>query len=115
MAHTHSASHKTVWILHMTTLASNLIRAKNGSDRSCIKLPTGHTASIARVGDMYLPNNLALTDVLVVPDFKFNLMSISKLSKDNDCVVLFHPGLCLIQGLTTTEIKGIGKERGRLY
>ena len=46
---------------------------------------------------MHLSNGLILRDTLVVPDFKYNLLSVSKLCKDDACIVIFHDEICLIQ------------------
>lgn len=42
-------------------------------------------------------NNLALNDVLIVPHIKKNLLSISKLTKDKDCCVIFTTDQFLIK------------------
>uniref|UniRef100_A0A3Q7GRS6 Uncharacterized protein n=1 Tax=Solanum lycopersicum TaxID=4081 RepID=A0A3Q7GRS6_SOLLC len=56
-----------------------------------------------------------LQDVLFVPEFHYNLLSISKVTKDFNCFVSFYPGFCLFQDLSTGELKGIGKEDDGLY
>lgn len=56
-----------------------------------------------------------LQDVLFVPEFHYNLLSILKVTKDFNCFVTFYPGFCLFQDLSTGKLKGIGKEDDGLY
>ncbi|XP_070011051.1 uncharacterized protein [Nicotiana sylvestris] len=56
-----------------------------------------------------------LENVLYVPDFKFNLMFVSKLTRDIQCGALFLPKLCGFQDLYSGRVKGIGKKTGGLY
>ena len=80
-----------------------------------INLPDGSLAQITHKGHVSLANKLVLRNTLCVPSFKFNLLSISKLTVDNNCLVLFYPRFCLIQDCATRKLKGIGKQRGGLY
>ena len=80
-----------------------------------IKLPDGNTSVISHVGKVNLKNGLSLKDVLVVPSFKFSLLSVSKLTEDDQCVVSFYPKFCVVQDLTTKKVKGLGKKRAGLY
>jgi len=54
-------------------------------------------------------------DVLLVPDFKFNMLSVSKATKQLSCFVSFYPDFCVFQDLHSGKVKGIGKEKGGLY
>lgn len=56
-----------------------------------------------------------LKNVLHVPDFKFNLMSVSKLTRDLSCAAIFLPELCMFQDLYNGRVKGIDKEDEGLY
>jgi len=109
------------WILdtgatdHMTPSNSKLHTCKLTQERSHIKLPNGNTASIAAIGNIRLAHDLVLNDTLLVPKFKFNLLSVSKLTRDNNCVAIFYPQVCLIQDCATKTLKAIGKEAGGLY
>ncbi|GKG28061.1 hypothetical protein Tco_0406388, partial [Tanacetum coccineum] len=51
-------------------------------NKQVINLPNGHTSVISKVGDMVLENKIELKNVLIVPSFKFKLLSVSKLTKD---------------------------------
>jgi len=80
-----------------------------------INFPAGSLAQIPHKGQVHLPNSLVLRNTLCVPSFRFNLLSISKLTEDNNCVVLFYPKFCLIQDFATEKLKGLGIQRGGLY
>ena len=56
-----------------------------------------------------------LENVLFIPDFKYNLLSVSKITRELNCFVSFYPGFCLFQDLTSGTLKGIGKESDGLY
>lgn len=62
-----------------------------------------------------LKNGLVLKDVLYVPAFNHNLLSIHKLAQDNDCEIQFSPEKCIIKTAATVEIRGIGLLRNGLY
>ena len=81
----------------------------------CIKLPNGNQLPTDQVGDVQLSNDLVLHNTLVVPDFKYNLMSVSKLCKDNKCLAVFGEDLCLLQDCAIRQLKGIGECRDGLY
>jgi len=109
------------WILdtgatdHMTPVYKNLVQAKECIDSVHINLPDGSSAHITHKGQVHLANHLVLQNTLCVPSFRFNLLSISKLTEDNHCIVLFYPKFCLIQDCVTGKLKGLGRQQGGLY
>ena len=50
-----------------------------------------------------------------IPDFKYNLRLVSKLTRELSCFVSFYPDFCLFQDLSTGKVKGIGREKDGLY
>ncbi|KAK4397151.1 Retrovirus-related Pol polyprotein from transposon RE2 [Sesamum angolense] len=56
-------------------LLTNLIDSPNTS----IHLPDGHIQNVSHTGDAHLHHNLTLTNIFLVPRFKYNLLSIPKL------------------------------------
>ena len=54
-------------------------------------------------------------NVLCVPAFKFNLLSVSKLTKELNCCVSFFPTCCVFQDLSSGKVKGIGDIEDGLY
>lgn len=66
--------------------------AYSGNER--VMVGNGQSLSISHIGSVspsYPPNSLLLSNVLVVPGLKKNLISISQLMKDNNCCVSFSP------------------------
>lgn len=72
---------------HTTSLPNCLVKSKSNDDNFCIKLSNGTQVPINHIGDVQLCNDLILK---VVPAFKYNLLPVSKLCKDNNCVAIFH-------------------------
>jgi len=90
---------------HMTSLSSCLSKMRENGNNCCIKLPNGDQVFVAQIGDVHLSNDLTLVDTLVVPEFHYNLMSVSKLCRDSKCLAIFGDTYCLLQDYV------IGKER----
>ncbi|KAG8495219.1 hypothetical protein CXB51_012817 [Gossypium anomalum] len=82
---------------------------------SCVRLPTGSSSPITHTGSCTISPDLKLADVLYIPDFRYNLLSISKLTKDLHCFVSFYPHFCIFQDLSSGKMKGIGREQDGLY
>jgi len=115
MVYSCAATKSSAWILdpdatdHMTPVSSTLINHKVQCVKQQIKLLNGTMVDVEMVGDVRLLSDFQLTDVLVVPDFHFNLISVTKLTRDNNCVALFHLEFCIIQDCATRKIKGLRK------
>ncbi|KAK6786614.1 hypothetical protein RDI58_015139 [Solanum bulbocastanum] len=56
-----------------------------------------------------------MKDVLFVPDFQYNLLPVSKLTRVLYCFVSFYSRFCLFQDFSTGKLKGISKEHDGLY
>lgn len=118
---TNVASH--CWIVdsgasHHITTNEHLLRNSKctaGSHQDKVNLPTGDKASITHIGETCLFNNEVIKNVLCVPDFKFNLLSVSQLTRELSCFVSFYPEFCIFQDLYSGRVKGIGREEGSLY
>lgn len=80
----------------MTASLNNLLNVRKAPPNFSIKLPTGGTTLITHIGDIRLENGLKMMNVLYVPDFNHNLLSIHKLAKDNNCDIMFYPDRCMI-------------------
>ena len=59
--------------------------------------------------------SIPLTSVLSLPNFSFNLISVSKLTRALKCYISLFPDFCLFQDLMTKQIIGRGRESGGLY
>ncbi|KAL2897435.1 Retrovirus-related Pol polyprotein from transposon RE2 [Bienertia sinuspersici] len=121
IAYCNAVFQSNTWILdsgasdHMISEKSELMNMKEVKNYPTIKLPNGKYAEITHVGDIRLNNMMTLKRVVYVPDFKQNLLSINKLSNDENLKVLFYPDFCVIQDLHSKKIKGLGRVHNGLY
>lgn len=80
-----------------------------------VYLPNGQTTKVQHISTVKNFDNCTLSNVLHMPLFEYNLLSVSKLTKKLQCCVSFYPHFCLFQDLCTGRVKGIGKEKEGLY
>ena len=80
-----------------------------------VLLPSGEKANIVAKGSLSLNFVYYLRDVLCVPTFKVDLMSVSRLTRGLDCLVTFFTHWCVLQDLATRRMIGLGKQRDGLY
>ena len=64
-----------------------------------VNLPNGDPALVTHVGTVHISSTLVLKDVLCVPSFGFNLISVSKLNKILFFCLIFLGNCCFIQDL----------------
>lgn len=124
--HTHTPISKVEdlkWIVdcgatnHMSSSLSNLTNVKlvKSDQNRKVHLPNGEVALVSHIGSCRLIDTGELKDVLFVPDFQYNLLSVSKLTRELHCFVSFYHGFILVQDLSIGKMKGIGKEHDVLY
>jgi len=82
---------------------------------SKVKLPNGKFALVTHIGTVKISAHLTLTNVLCVPSFSFNLLSVSKLVKTFNFCFIFFANHCFIQNLTTWMTIGVGREANGLF
>ncbi|CAM8966871.1 unnamed protein product [Rhodiola kirilowii] len=80
-----------------------------------VTLPNGECFEIRNKGDCYLQNGVILYDVLLVPEFQVNLISVYRLVADLRCQVLFTDDNCIVQDHQGRMILRTGKPVGALY
>jgi len=97
----------------LASLATN--NAAPGDSTSKVHLPNGNTVAVSHIGSTCILANQTISNVLHLPDFQVNLVSVSKLTKELKCMVAFFPDFCVFQDLYTGQVKGIGKEDHGLY
>ncbi|KAL0345251.1 UNVERIFIED_CONTAM: hypothetical protein Sradi_4356400 [Sesamum radiatum] len=85
------------------------------SQPTLVYLPDGTTQSVTHKGSVSLHPDLTLIDVLHVPQFQYNLLSVSKLCLHSSIEVKFYSSHCLLQDLETKRIIAIGKLHKNLY
>ncbi|XP_073121790.1 uncharacterized protein [Henckelia pumila] len=111
----------SVWIMdsgatdHMTgssQLFSSYIPCA-GNQR--VKIVDGSLASVAGKGTVVISPFLTLKNVLHVPPLSYNLLSISKLTFDLKCRVIFLSSHCEFQDLASGTMIGNARQDGGLY
>ncbi|XP_076904346.1 uncharacterized protein LOC143559751 [Bidens hawaiensis] len=80
-----------------------------------VTIPNGASIPVEGRGDCTLSNGMTIKNVLHVPDFKCNLLTVSKISNDLQCVVTFFPSFCVMQDLHSKALIGAGECLKGLY
>jgi hypothetical protein len=80
-----------------------------------VHLPDGSHIKTLSVGNAQVNQHLCIKNVLHIPSFQVNLLSISKLTRDLNCIITFHSNFCILQDLNTMKMIGPGKEHNDLY
>ncbi|KAJ0009985.1 hypothetical protein Pint_33329 [Pistacia integerrima] len=84
----------TEHIIHTSSLfTQNIVEV-----RSHVELPNGSAVLVTHIGSIRLSDTLVLTNVLCVPSFSFNLLSVSQLTMKQHCTLTFSSIFCHIQG-----------------
>ncbi|GJZ02653.1 putative RNA-directed DNA polymerase [Tanacetum coccineum] len=83
--------------------------------KSSVGHPNGTMAKIITIGSLRLTENVVLFDVLVIPKYTVNLLSVNKMIKDSKYFMSFDKSECYIQDLKLEKIMGTGSESGGLY
>lgn len=78
-------------------------------------LPNHEYIEVKFCGDVRLSSSLVLLDVLYIPEFKFNLLSVSSFIANTLVVISFYHDSFLIQELKTRKMIGKGKLIEGLY
>ena len=80
-----------------------------------VSLPNDTFVLATHLGDIQLTNNIVLNDVLCIPSFSFNLISVKRLTESLTCCLVFINDTCFIQDLSTWTTIGIAEVRSGLY
>jgi len=62
-----------------------------------------------------LDTNIVLKRVLFVPEFRFNLLSVTKLLTDQSLCIHIYPIECIFQDLITNKVVAVAQEHNGLY
>ncbi|XP_019237758.1 PREDICTED: uncharacterized protein LOC109217915 [Nicotiana attenuata] len=105
------ASNHMVSSLNLLSSIIQIPEPKTSSDH----LPNGNSTKITHTGSCNLFNSETIHNVLYVPEVKYNLLSISKYTKELNSVVHFYLDFCIFQDLSSGMVKGISRLKGDLY
>ncbi|XP_059315623.1 uncharacterized protein LOC132066310 [Lycium ferocissimum] len=79
----------------------NRLNALTDISKSKVHLPTGEQVTITKTGDACVFKNKVLQDVLYIPEFKYNMFSVAKITKELNCFAALYPDFCVFQELFT--------------
>jgi len=99
---------------HITPNLEMFTSVQKLSTPGYITLPNGKYSKIVHTGSVQLSPTLLLTNVPHVPDFQFNLLSVSKLCEQIAGKVIFTSTDCTLQGSKQLEVV-LGKAYHGLY
>ncbi|KAF7803654.1 Retrovirus-related Pol polyprotein from transposon TNT 1-94 [Senna tora] len=80
-----------------------------------VHLPDSTTKIVHTKGQAALHLKLILHNVLLIPSFNYNLLSVNKLVKETDLHLIFHKCYCILQDRKSEEIIAIAGVRRNLY
>ena len=100
----HLSSNKDIFSSLTTTSPLPMITLANGSQTMAIGI--GSTCPLP---------SLPITSILYVPDCPFNLISISKLTRNLNCLITFSNNYVTLQDRSTRKTIGIGREFQGLF
>lgn len=80
-----------------------------------VYLPNGDVVYVTHMGTSPVLARSILRNVLHIPKFIYNLLSVSKATEDLQCCVAFYPDFCLFQDIYSGRVTEIGKEHYGLY
>lgn len=80
-----------------------------------INLSTGETSKFSHIGSVKLKHKIKRKNVLCIPSFKHNLLSVNKLCHDKQCKVVFYGNYCFILDEKSGKVVGVRKGGHGLY
>ena len=83
--------------------------------RAMVELPNGEATIVTHIGTIHLSSHITLTNVICVPSFTFNLLSINALTKSQPICLVFLSKFCFIQDFTCWSTIGMGQMHDGLY
>ncbi|XP_075112712.1 uncharacterized protein LOC142182342 [Nicotiana tabacum] len=74
-----------------------------------VHLPNGEVSNVTYIGFCNIANAGRIDNVLYLPEFKYNLFSVSKITNELNCCAAFYPDFYLFQDICSRKVKVIGK------
>ncbi|KAJ9561856.1 LOW QUALITY PROTEIN: hypothetical protein OSB04_007016 [Centaurea solstitialis] len=105
-------SGSTEHITHNVEILENRVQTRNEDP---VVIPNGDSIPVEGKGECTLSGGAKIKGVLHIPKFTCNLLSVSRLSKDLQSVIMFFPDFCVMQKLHTRRLIGVGECRRGLY
>ena len=114
-------SSSSTWVIdfeatdHMTGNSSLFTTFQSHPSTSTITLVDGSTSCVLGSRTIHPTPLITLTSVLSLPQFSFNLIFVSKLTRTFNCSISLFLDHCLILDFSTKRIIGRGRESEGLY
>lgn len=74
-----------------------------------VYLPTGDLTNVFYIGSSIISPRNIITNVFHVLEFKYNLMTLSKVAKELRCSIIFFHHFCIFQELYSGKVRDISK------
>lgn len=109
-----------IWIFdtgatdHMTC-SSQFFTTSSPVTNRYVYLPNHALAQVTHIGTIHFSKSLILYNVLCVPSFELNLISVAKLNQTSSCHATFTNNLCFVQDQHSGKTIGTGIEEAGLY
>jgi len=101
---------------HMTSCDDGMFNLVDVSELNMVvDHPNGSCANISKIGTLNISPSLQLPDVLVVPEFNVDLLSVHKLARYSRVGVYFDESMVYLQDLQVKQIVKTGNQSGGLY
>ncbi|KAJ0480735.1 putative RNA-directed DNA polymerase [Helianthus annuus] len=101
---------------HMVRTDKNLINVVDVSEFDItVGHPNGTSVKVLKIGDLKLTDEILLKDVFFVPGYSVNLLSVHRLSRDNNVDVVFNETTCVFQDSNSKRILMSGSQDCGLY
>lgn len=100
---------------HMCTSLKQFQNISTVSQPIYVNLPDGTIKHVTQCGEIKLTPKITLKGVLYTSYFRFNLMSVNKMSEFAQIQFSFFPNYYVLQDLKTKEVLAKGKVIGGLY
>jgi hypothetical protein len=94
---------------HISSSSKLFFHKNKNCSPSLVLLPSEETTNIVTKGSLPLNSIYYLHDMLCVPTFKVDLMSVSRMTKGLNCSVMFFPYWCILQDLAMRRMIGLSK------
>ncbi|XP_049398958.1 uncharacterized protein LOC125862879 [Solanum stenotomum] len=102
---------------HMVSSLDMMIKGSVSqlAESKLVYLPNGSTTQVSHVGCCALSTRSVITNALHLPDFNYNLLSVSQITNELGCSVTFFPNFYVFQDLCRGKVKEVCKQEGGLY
>lgn len=100
---------------HMCANPKLFTELKQTSQNIFVRLPDNRTKNVIQEGDVCLNSELILSNVLYIPNFKYNLIYVNRLTSATQASFIFYPNYCLLQDPKTEHVLLKGRDIGNLY